>query len=75
VNARKFDTVIRDVAHRKFRVVGVFDADSKCLLGIMSRKISEYRTREDNGKTELFDIAKYFVPASAIANFIPAAFR
>ena len=75
VNARKFDTVIRDVAHTGNSGSGVFDADSKCLLGIMSRKISEYRTRKDNGKTELFDIAKYFVPASAIANFIPAAFR
>jgi hypothetical protein len=38
----------------------------------MSRKISEYRTDRRTGKRELYDIAKYFVPASVIAQFIPA---
>jgi hypothetical protein len=41
------------------------------LLGIMSRKISQSRTRTD-GKTETRDVAKYFVPASEIATFMPA---
>ena len=75
IGARKFSTVIRDVVRTGNSGSGVFDADSKCLLGIMSRKISAYRTREDTGKTELHDVAKYFVPASVIANFIPTQFR
>jgi hypothetical protein len=71
-SVRKFDTVISDVALTGNSGSGVFDADKKCLLGIMSRKISEYRTRQSTGKREPYDIAKYFVPASVIAQFIPA---
>jgi hypothetical protein len=72
---RKFDTVISDVALTGNSGSGVFDAEKKCLLGIMSRKLSGYRTSKDTGKRELYDIAKYFVPASAIANFMPAELR
>jgi hypothetical protein len=75
LNARKFDTVIRDVAATGNSGSGVFDADKKCLLGIMSRKISLQRTQKDTGKKETVDIAKYFVPASVIANFIPVEWR
>jgi hypothetical protein len=75
LSARKFDTVISDVALTGNSGSGVFDAEKKCLLGIMSRKISEYRTRRSTGKRELHDIAKYFVPASVIAQFIPAELR
>ena len=75
LDARKFDTVISDVARTGNSGSGVFDAEKKCLLGIMSRKISEYRTRTATGKRELHDIAKYFVPASAIAQFIPVELR
>src|SRR5450759_581393 len=75
VSARKFNTVISDVALTGNSGSGVFDAEKKCLLGIMSRKISEYRTRGSTGKRELYDIAKYFVPASVIAQFIPAELR
>jgi len=73
VYARKFNTVISDVAQTGNSGSGVFDAERKCLLGIMSRKISEYRMK--NGKRELYDIAKYFVAASVIAQFIPAEFQ
>jgi hypothetical protein len=72
VSVRKFDTVIGDVAQTGNSGSGVFDAEKKCLLGIMSRKISEYRIRKTTGKRELYDIAKYFVPASVISQFIPA---
>jgi hypothetical protein len=41
----------------------------------MSRKISQSRTRADTGKTETRDIAKYFVPASDIAAFLPTDLR
>src|SRR5258705_3161749 len=75
LSARKFDTVISDVAETGNSGSGVFDAEKKCLLGIMSRKISEYRTDKSTGKRELYDIAKYFVPASVIGQFIPAELR
>jgi Trypsin-like peptidase domain len=72
VEARKFSTVIADVERTGNSGSGVFDAQHRCLLGIMSRKISQSRTRPDTGKTETRDIAKYFVPASEIAAFLPA---
>jgi hypothetical protein len=46
---------------------GAFDADKKCLLGVMSASLPTLR-----GKSER---AEYFVPASTIADFIPAEFR
>ena len=71
-DVRKFSTVIADVARTGNSGSGVFDAQKRCLLGIMSRKISLSRTQSDTGKTEKRDIAKYFVPASEIATFLPA---
>jgi hypothetical protein len=67
----KFGTVISDVATTGNSGSGVFDAGRKCLLGIMSRKI---QVRPDP-QGELKDLAKYFVPASAIKSFIPAGLR
>jgi hypothetical protein len=75
IGVRKFSTVIADVARTGNSGSGVFDAQHKCLLGIMSRKISQSRTRPDSGKTETRDIAKYFVPASEIAAFLPTDLR
>jgi hypothetical protein len=72
IGVRKFSTVIADVAQTGNSGSGVFDAQRRCLLGVMSRKISQSRTRPDTGKTETRDIAKYFVPASEIAAFLPA---
>jgi hypothetical protein len=72
IGVRKFSTAIADVARTGNSGSGVFDAQRRCLLGIMSRKISLSRTRPDTGKTETQDIAKYFVPASEIAAFLPA---
>ena len=72
LDVRKFGTVIADVARTGNSGSGVFDAQKRCLLGIMSRKISQSRTRPDTGKIEMHDIAKYFVPASEIAAFLPA---
>ena len=72
---RRFSTVIADVARTGNSGSGVFDAQQKCLLGIMSRKISQSRTRADTGKSETRDIAKYFVPASEIAAFLPIDLR
>src|SRR5439155_25441979 len=72
---RKFSTAIADVARTGNSGSGVFDAQRRCLLGIMSRKISQSRTRPDTGNSETHDIAKYFVPASEIAGFLPADLR
>jgi hypothetical protein len=60
-------TLIRDV---QVSGSGAFDAEKKCLLGIMSASA----TTQDavNGQKSH---AGYFVPASAIADFIPAEFR
>ena|ERR1700730_7292687 len=74
VSARQFSTVISDVARTGNSGSGVFDAQKKCLLGIISRKISQTHTRKDTGSKETYDIAKYFVPASRIAEFMPAEF-
>jgi hypothetical protein len=72
---RKFDTVISDVEKTGNSGSGVFDAQKKCLLGIMSRKISQVQTQRDSGKKTTHDIAKYFVSASTIARFMPAEYR
>jgi S1-C subfamily serine protease len=69
--AREFSTVISDVASTGNSGSGVFDAKKKCLLGIMSRKISQSFTSKDTGKPATVDIAKYFVPVAKIENFLP----
>jgi hypothetical protein len=57
----------------------VFDAGQKCLLGIMSRKITARVSSTGAGAEqqdgEQKDLAKYFVPASSIRAFIPAEYR
>jgi trypsin-like peptidase len=65
----KFSTLIGDVATTGNSGSGVFDPNRKCLLGIMSQKITSHMPEGDK------DIAKYFVPAAAIRDFIPAEFR
>jgi hypothetical protein len=57
--------LIADVASTGNSGSGVFDQTRKCLLGIMSRKfVSDGR-----------DIAKYFVPANEIREFLPVELR
>jgi S1-C subfamily serine protease len=70
----RFPTVISDVATTGNSGSGVFDAGAKCLLGIMSRKISVRPTSADAG-SEQKHIAKYFVPGSMIRTFIPSEYR
>jgi hypothetical protein len=62
---RKFSTLIADVATTGNSGAGVFDLNHECLLGIMSRKFTIAGA----------DIAKYFVPADEIHEFIPAELR
>ena len=65
----KFSTLIRDVATTGDSGSGVFDPNRKCLLGIISKKLMSHTTEGDK------DIAKYFVPAVAIRDFMPVEFR
>jgi Trypsin-like peptidase domain len=62
----KFATLIADVATTGDSGSGVFDPNHKCLLGIISRKLVSHTTGGD------IDIAKYFVPAVKIRDFMPA---
>jgi hypothetical protein len=71
LDVRKFSSVIADVANTGNSGSGVFDAGSKCLLGIMSRKISQSLTNRGTNQTVIRDIAKYFVPSTTIREFIP----
>jgi hypothetical protein len=71
---KRFSTVISDVATTGNSGSGVFDAGQKCLLGIMSRKIT-VRPNTADAESEQKDIAKYFVPASIIRAFIPTEYR
>jgi hypothetical protein len=71
LSVRKFNSVIADVAKTGNSGSGVFDAQSKCLLGIISRKISQSWTKSGTSQTVTRDIAKYFVPSTTIREFIP----
>lgn len=69
---RRFSTAIVDVAKTGNSGSGVFDVKQRCLLGIMSRKISQKRINPLTRKEETYDLAKYFVPAAEIAAFVPS---
>lgn len=71
LGAQRFNTAIVDVAKTGNSGSGVFDVKQKCLLGIMSRKISQKRINQVTKKEENYDVAKYFVPAAEIATFVP----
>ena len=71
---KRFNTLISQVAGSGS---GIFDAAKGCLLGIISRKITKFDYRKVCGRW-LFvpdGEAGYFVPASDIADFIPAEYR
>jgi hypothetical protein len=70
-------TAIRDVASTGNSGSGVFDANKKCLLGIISAKITGSNPGSQDGflRKKTFDIGKYFVPAAVIANFIRLEYR
>ena len=76
-----FNTFISDVVIAGGSGSGVFDAERKCLLGILTSKIWRYNYRLESGRfvrdlsRNTIDIARHFVPASEIAEFIPLEFR
>ncbi len=76
-----FNTFISDVWIAGGSGAGVFHAERKCLLGILSSKIWNYNYQMENGQVvrdlarSTTDIARHFVPASEIAEFIPPEYR
>lgn len=56
---------------------GVIDANKRCLVGMITRTIEVGEMTEEEGrKTEKpVAVAKYFIPASEIASFLPAGLR
>jgi len=73
--AKRFSTVIADVARTGNSGSGVFDRRQRCLLGIMSRKILAPVTSLDKPQPRSRDVAKYFVPAAEIREFLPPDVR
>ena len=75
-----FNSFINDVRIAGGSGSGVFHAERKCLLGILSSKIWEENYLMVNGHM-VRDLARstigfrHFVPASTITEFIPAEFR
>jgi hypothetical protein len=71
----RFDTLIADLVGASGS--GVFDAEKRCLMGIISRRVQKYEYRKEDGKIVAAPVgfAGYFVPASQIADFIPPEFR
>ena len=63
---KKLNTLIKDVQDSGS---GAFDVERKCLLGIMSASVPIYSYQGQNKR------GGYFVPASRIADFIPAEYR
>lgn len=70
----RFNTLISRVAGSGS---GVFDAAKGCLLGIISRKTNKFDYRKVYGRWHVVPDgeAGYFVPASQIADFLPAEYR
>jgi hypothetical protein len=73
----KFQSVISYAPETAASGSGVFDANVKCLLGIISGKIwrNDIRQVDGHAVSEPHDVASYFVPSSIIADFIPSEFR
>jgi hypothetical protein len=71
----RFNTLIGDLVAASGS--GVFNAEKRCLMGIVSRKIEKRDYRNESGRIveEPVGFAGYFVPASQIADFIPVEFR
>jgi len=63
----KYSTLISEGSTDGKSGSGVFDAEGKCLLGILSLKFTNEIVHKD--------YASYFVPASTIQSFIPVGIR
>jgi hypothetical protein len=68
---KRFDTLIDS---EKGSGSGLFDAERKCLLGIMSAKVEKYHYQLENVRIRGYmdGFAGYFVSAAEITKFIPS---
>ncbi len=68
---RRFDSLIDS---EKVSGSGLFDAERKCLVGIISAKVQKYHSKLENVRIRgyLDGYAGYFVSAAKIAKFIPS---
>jgi hypothetical protein len=68
---KRFDTLIDS---EKGSGSGLFDAERKCLMGIISAKVEKYHTKLENVRIRGYvdGFAGYFVSAATIAKFLPA---
>ena len=71
---RRFNTLIDTVEPSGS---GLFDAEKKCLVGIISAKVLEYTNKREGGHIVpvATGFAGYFVPASTIIDFIPPTYH
>lgn len=74
-DTRKFSTVFRDDGNTGNSGTAVFEAQRKCLIGIVSRGIFQVYSEKGSDKKINRSLAKYFVPASVIAAFMPKQLR
>jgi hypothetical protein len=65
----RYPTLVGDVDRTGESGSGVLDPNHKCLLGVVSQKITAHTARGDK------DIAIYFVPAAAIRSFMAAELK
>jgi hypothetical protein len=74
-DTRKFSTVFRDDGTTGNSGTAVFEAQRKCLIGIVSRGITQIYSQKGSDKKITRNLAKYFVPAPVIAAFMPKQLR
>jgi Trypsin-like peptidase domain len=70
-DTRKFSTVFRDDGTTGNSGTAVFEAERKCLIGIVSRGITQVYSKKGTDMKTTRYIAKYFVPAPVIGAFMP----
>ena len=74
-DTRKFSTVFSDDGTTGNSGTAVFEAERKCLVGIVSRGITRIYSQAGTEKKVTRSLAKYFVPAGVISRFLPSQLR
>jgi trypsin-like peptidase len=74
-DTRRFSTVFRDDGTTGNSGTAVFEAQRKCLIGIVSRGITQVYSQKGADKKTTRNLAKYFVSAPVIASFMPKQLR
>lgn len=74
---QKFGTVIAELPVIGQSGSGIFNPQKKCLTGIITRAIRRYQYEQVNVRRvgKYLVVAKYFIPASTILDFMPPEFK